>query len=204
MAFHGLVQDDAAMLPMNSTVVAIDKDKNSQYAVRWAADHLISSTQLIILVHVRPKNSQYQLPGSVDTVGAGSTDAEVQQLFVPYRGYCARKSILLKEVILEDVDVAKAIVDYISMNCITNAVVGASSRNALMKTFKKLDVPSSLTKSAPEFCSVYVIAKGKVLSVRSALRPLANTAAPPKLPASYGLLPQQLSADYAGLDEGAR
>ncbi|GAB2213841.1 hypothetical protein Droror1_Dr00018162 [Drosera rotundifolia] len=70
-------------------------------------------------------------------------------------------------------------------------------------TFKKFDVLSSLTKSAPDFCSVYVIAKGKVISVRSAQRPLANTAAPPKLTTSYGL-PHQLSTDHASLDGGAR
>ncbi|GAB2223593.1 hypothetical protein Droror1_Dr00017734 [Drosera rotundifolia] len=194
---------DDPVLPINSTIVAIDKDKNSQYAVRWAVDHLLTTTQLIILVHVRHKNFQYQVPGVVDVSSTGSTDADVQQLFMPYRGYCARKSIQLKEVILEDADVAKALVDYINSNCIANVVVGASSRNALLKTFKKFDVPSSMTKSAPDFCSVYVIAKGKVISVRSAQRPLANTAAPPKLTASFGL-PHQLSADHASLDGGAR
>ncbi|GAB2231195.1 hypothetical protein Droror1_Dr00027484 [Drosera rotundifolia] len=71
------------------------------------------------------------------------------------------------------------------------------------RTFKKFDVLSSLTKSAPDFCSVYVITKGKVISVRSAQRPLANTAAPPKLTDSYGL-PHQLSADHASLDGGVR
>ncbi|GMH12381.1 hypothetical protein Nepgr_014222 [Nepenthes gracilis] len=199
MAFH-CPQDDAA-LSMNSTAVAIDKDKNSLYAVRWTIDHLLTTTQIVILVHVRHKNPS---PVSGDSGGAVPAEADVQQLFVPYRGYCARKSVQLKEVILDDIDVAKALVDYITSNCITNIVVGASTRNALMKTFKKLDVASSLSKSAPDFCSVYVIAKGKVLSVRSAQRPVTNTAAPPKLLAPHGL-PHPLAADYTGLqDEGAR
>ena len=45
--------------PANSTVVAIDKDKNSHYAVRWAADHLFNmiNNPNMILVHVRLKSS---------------------------------------------------------------------------------------------------------------------------------------------------
>lgn len=37
--------------------------------------------------------------------------------------------------------------------------------------FKVTDIPSSVTKGAPDFCNVYVISKGKVQSQRSALRP---------------------------------
>nr|POE44844.1 hypothetical protein CFP56_75993 [Quercus suber] len=44
-------------------------------------------------------------------------------------------------------------------------------------------------KSAPNFCSVYVISKGKILSARTALRPMANTATPPKQFSSGGLPP---------------
>jgi hypothetical protein len=36
------------------------------------------------------------------------------------------------------------------------------------RTIWKLDVPTSVTKSAPTFCSVYVIAKGKISSFRPA------------------------------------
>lgn len=39
----------------------------------------------------------------------------------------------MKEVILDDSDVSKAILDYINKNCITNLVAGASQRNALTR-----------------------------------------------------------------------
>lgn len=132
--------------------------------------------------------------------GGGDGDYEKHQVFVPYRAYCARKSIKVKEVVLEESDVAKALVDYISSNSIANIVLGASSRNALVKTFKKPDIPNILTKSVPDFCSVYVIAKSKLLSVRSALRPVANTATPPKLP-SVPSLTHQLPAEYIHQDD---
>ena len=39
--------------------------------------------------------------------------------------------------------------------------------------FKGSSVPSSVSKGAPDFCSVYVISKGKVSSVRNSTRPAA-------------------------------
>ncbi|GAB2216578.1 hypothetical protein Droror1_Dr00024353, partial [Drosera rotundifolia] len=65
------------------------------------------------------------------------------------------------------------------------------------------DQDTFFSETVDNITGVYVIAKGKVISVRSAQRPLANTAAPPKLTASYGL-PHQLSANHASLDGGAR
>ncbi|KAL2896927.1 U-box domain-containing protein 52 [Bienertia sinuspersici] len=188
------ISEEMGGLPINSTAVAIDKDKHSQYAVKWAIDHLLTGNNFLILVHVKQKN-----PGGFDG-GMGGVEPDPQHMFIPYRGYCARKLVQVKEVVLEDSDVAKAILDYVNSNFITNIVIGASSRNALVKTFKKPDVPSHVTKFAPDFCSVYVIAKSKVLSVRSAQRPVANTPIPPKLPSSAGIT-HQLSADHASTDD---
>ncbi|OMO66986.1 hypothetical protein CCACVL1_20886 [Corchorus capsularis] len=161
---------DESNVPTNTTAVAIDRDKNSPHAVRWAIDHLVITNPLIILIHVRLKNQ-----------GEGESDYDINQLFIPFRGYCARKGIQMKEVVLEDIDVSKALLDYISKNLINAVVLGASTRNAISRKFKH-DIPTSLIKSAPEFCSVYVISKGKILTVRTAQRPVANTATPPRAP----------------------
>lgn len=42
-----------------STVIAIDKDKGSQYALKWAVDTLIGKGKNVTLLHVkvRPSNS---------------------------------------------------------------------------------------------------------------------------------------------------
>lgn len=42
-----------------ATVVAIDKDKGSQYALKWAIDNLIGRGKNVTLLHVkiRPSNS---------------------------------------------------------------------------------------------------------------------------------------------------
>lgn len=198
MVPHFRPDDSSTPPPFNSTAVAIDKDKNSPQAVRWAIDHLVISNPLIILIHVRHRSTLHQ--GGSD-IGESGDSHETKELFVPYRAYCARKGIQLKEVVLEDNDVPKALVDYITKTCINSIVVGASTRNALTRKLRGHDIPGSLMKSAPIFCSVYVISKGKIFSARTAPRPLANTLTPPKHPAPVGLPPAH---DHSVEENGAR
>ncbi|XP_010654498.1 U-box domain-containing protein 52 isoform X1 [Vitis vinifera] len=153
-----------------TTIIAIDKDKSSQYAVKWAVDNLLSKTSITTLIHVRSVNSQTQDVNMAPKGGRPPTETEMQQLFLPFRGFCARKGIEAKEVVLHDLDIASALVDYISNNSIGNIVVGASNRSVLTRKFRNPDVPTCLAKSAPESCAVYVISKGKIQSVRSAIR----------------------------------
>ncbi|KAK4719138.1 hypothetical protein R3W88_017476 [Solanum pinnatisectum] len=150
--------------------VAIDRDKNSQHAVRWAVDNLpVKKNGEILLIHVHLHNENLN---SQSTVASHSpTMAEMQQFFLPYRGICARKGIQAQEVILQDTDVAQALTEYISQKFITTIVFGGSTRNALTRAFKIQDVPSSLSRSVPEFCSIYAISRGKVLKLKSASQP---------------------------------
>ncbi|XVF48701.1 hypothetical protein PTKIN_Ptkin03bG0211000 [Pterospermum kingtungense] len=176
-------------VPANTTAVAIDKDKNSQHAVRWAIDHLVVANPFIILIHVRHKNQ-----------GDAESDPDIKQLFIPFRGYCARKAIQTKEVVLEDADISKAIVDYISKNLINNIVISAATKSGFSRKVKN-DISASLIKTAPEFCSVYVISKGKVLTVRKSQRSVSNTAMPPRAPSSG--IPPQIPQDQIE-DDGNR
>jgi hypothetical protein len=49
--------DDHTTPHIKSTAVAVDKDKNSPHAVRWAIDHLVISNPVILLIHVRHRSS---------------------------------------------------------------------------------------------------------------------------------------------------
>ncbi|PON41119.1 Phosphorylase kinase, gamma catalytic subunit [Parasponia andersonii] len=191
-------------------VVAIDKDKSSQYALKWTVDHLITRGQTITLLHIKNKTSSIPNPckilsfmlvqtvvvyengilsvfdmtlwcgavGSFISVNEVCEDvartykqqmeSQAKDLFLPFRCFCTRKDIKCSEVILEEGDISKAIMNYVAVNSIETLVLGAASRNSLVKRFKPTDVPSTVSKGAPEFCTVYVIAKGKISSVRSA------------------------------------
>lgn len=41
-----------------STAIAVDKDKNSPHAVRWAVENLVKKNASVYLVHVRNNTSQ--------------------------------------------------------------------------------------------------------------------------------------------------
>ncbi|KAJ4964120.1 hypothetical protein NE237_024059 [Protea cynaroides] len=162
--------------------VAIDKDKGSQFALKWAVDHLLTRGQTVILIHVNQRVSS--IPGPMgnhvaisdvkDNVALAyrsQLEAQTRELFLPFRCFCTRKDIQCNDVIIEDMDVAKAIIEYVSHSAIENLVIGASTRNAFLRRFKSTDIPASISKGAPDFCTVYVISKGKITSVRSASRP---------------------------------
>ncbi|OVA04469.1 Protein kinase domain [Macleaya cordata] len=149
---------------INATVaVAIDRDKSSQFALRWAVDNLPMKDKTVVLVHVRVKQ-HYQ---SNDGSGHGSTTSEtskdqsesdqMQQFFLPFRGFCARKGLLI--------------------------VLNLDNRNFM----RKPDVATVLTKLAPDFCGVYVISKLKATTTRSAIRPVPFHGAPPRQLLSVGL-----------------
>ncbi|KAK1309394.1 U-box domain-containing protein 34 [Acorus calamus] len=113
--------------------VAIDKDKGSQYALKWTVENLVVKGQTIMLVHI----------------------------------HC-------KDIVLEDNDIGKAIIEFVSQYAIEKLVVGAPSKNVFLRRFKSADVPTTVTKGAPDFCSVYVISKGKISCMRSAVRAAPN------------------------------
>ncbi|XP_024031652.1 U-box domain-containing protein 52 [Morus notabilis] len=158
--------------------VAIDRDKNSQNALIWAIDNLLQRGRTVILIHVEIKHVSHSSASNVCNYNAREEslvlckepDAQTKKLLLPFRCFCTRKDIQCKDIMLEDIDVAKALTEYVSQAAIENLVLGASARNGFLR-FKVTDIPSSVTKGAPDFCNVYVISKGKVQSQRSALRP---------------------------------
>ncbi|KAI3443464.1 hypothetical protein Pfo_000129 [Paulownia fortunei] len=174
--------------------VAIDKDKGSQAALKWAVDHLLGKGKSVTLLHVKQKNSSVPTPlgshvGFSDNDGKVPVDSQAKELFLPFRCFCTRKDIQVIEVVLEDTDIARALCDYVKNNLIENLVVGSTVKNGFVR-FKTVDIPGSVSKGAPEFCTVYVISKGKIASVRSASnslpkeapRPLQNASNPPPGP----------------------
>ncbi|KAI3986392.1 hypothetical protein MKX01_002237 [Papaver californicum] len=158
--------------------VAVDKDKSSQYALKWALDQLLDRGQTITLIHVKQKSAPIP-SGPNDVISPfkpnGTTNKEI---FLPFRCFCSRKEMKCHDVVLEEMDIGKAISEYVSHSGIDTLVLGAASRNSFLRTFKHTDVPTVVTKSAPDFCTVYVISKGKVSSVKTASRPAPSIARP--------------------------
>ncbi|XP_047312471.1 U-box domain-containing protein 34-like [Impatiens glandulifera] len=160
--------------------VAIDKDKGSQYGLKWAIDHVLSRGQTITLLHVKNRSSTIILISLfLERVVTQSDNQLAKELFLPYRAFCTRKDIKSNEIIIEDIDIAKALCEYVKQNFIGMLVMGAPSKNSFVRF--KSDIPTVVSKTAPEFCTVYIISKAKVASVRSATVPVPN---PPPRPSS--------------------
>ncbi|XP_074285379.1 U-box domain-containing protein 52-like isoform X2 [Silene latifolia] len=160
-----------------SVVVAIDKDKWSQFAIKWASEHLLTKNKSVTLVHVKLRQSLTPTPvgnaipfSDINEDVGQKNDAQTREVFLPFRCFLSRKHIKCQEVLLEDVDISKALIDYAFLNAVEIMVLGATSKGGLMRKFKGPDVATNVTKGAPDFCTVYVIQKGKVLSVRNATR----------------------------------
>ncbi|GAB2225485.1 hypothetical protein Droror1_Dr00006277 [Drosera rotundifolia] len=154
----------------NGTVaVAVDKDKSSQYALKWAIDNLLVKGSPVILVHVVNKSA----PSSDGSLGAASVakqlEKQTKDLFLTYRCFCTRKDIPCLDITLEDSDIVRALLDFLTFNAIENLVLGAP-KGGFMRKFKQVDVATSVSKAAPDFCCVYVISKGKMSSMHNASR----------------------------------
>ncbi|XP_016574247.2 uncharacterized protein LOC107871902 [Capsicum annuum] len=153
--------------PLNKLIaVAIDKDRGSQIALKWAVDNLLARGHTVILIHVKVKASGTNRLNQDATSNDGSEmtelDPQLKELFLPYRIFCTRKDIQCYAVVLEDADVVKAISEYISRTSIEVLILGAAA---------KVDIPGNVVKRVPNFCTVYSISKsGKVSFARSAVR----------------------------------
>ncbi|KAG5386724.1 hypothetical protein IGI04_038194 [Brassica rapa subsp. trilocularis] len=166
--------------------VAIDKDKSSQHALKWAVDHLLQRGQSVILVHVKlrpsPLNNASSLHASSAKMSQDSSlvcrdpEGASKEIFLPFRCFCTRKDIQCKDVLLEEYDVAKALVEYANQAAVEVLVVGSSNKGGFLRFNKPADVPGTITKTAPDFCTVYVISKGKISTMRSASRSAPNIA----------------------------
>ncbi|CAN8323647.1 unnamed protein product [Cochlearia groenlandica] len=176
-----------------NVTLAIDKDKECQNALKWTVENLLSRGQTLTLLHVKLKQSP-SIPSSGMTfthsfrlflisclfiglnqcflffVNEGSNSKklvdDMEELFLPFRCYCARKDIQCEDVIVEDFSSAKGILEYLQRNAIETLVLGVSKMN-ILRRFKAADISSTVMKRAPSFCTVYAISKGKISSMRA-------------------------------------
>ncbi|XP_063943325.1 U-box domain-containing protein 52 [Daucus carota subsp. sativus] len=161
--------------------IAIDRDKGSQGAMKWAVEYILSKGQNILLVHVKARSSNSatsvasskssQVSDFDDETGSASGDADCKDVFRPFRAFCTRKDINCHDVLLEDNDVSRGIVQYVTETAIEILVIGAGSKGGFFR-FNKKDIPGSVSKGIPDFCTIYVISKGKISSTRAASRPV--------------------------------
>ncbi|KAB5513665.1 hypothetical protein DKX38_027571 [Salix brachista] len=190
--------------------VAIDRDKSSQIALKWAIDNLLVKGQTVILIHVNLKSSL----SSHSSSPRMNQCVDSKDVFLPFRCFCTRKDISCKHVMLEDTDVAKALTEYVTQTLIETLIVGGSTKGGFLRMLKcddrhvkmanklcinnpnecfcvsvESDLAGSVSKGAPDFCTVYVISKGKIQSMRPASRHAPSTPLHNQLLSQNGTMP---------------
>uniref|UniRef100_A0ACD5TCW9 Uncharacterized protein n=1 Tax=Avena sativa TaxID=4498 RepID=A0ACD5TCW9_AVESA len=176
---------DSGAESSGKAAVAVDGDKSSQHALKWAADHVLARAQSFFLLHVRHKPSslnpaagkQFSTSHVQEDIAASllaQMDLQTKEMMLPFQCFCSRRGLQCREIILDGADASKAIVDFVVQNNVDKIVLGAASRNAFTRTMWKMDVATSVTRYAPNFCSVYVIAKGKLSTFRPATQAIEN------------------------------
>ncbi|CAN1820169.1 U-box domain-containing protein 34 [Linum perenne] len=137
--------------------VAIDKDKTSQAALKWAIDTILQRGSTVFLIHVKLKpqssSSAPRVNQVVDANGESpllckNPDPVTREMFLPFRCFCTRKDIQCQDIVLEDSDIAKALIEFSTQMFIETLVMGATSKGGFLSLF----IPDSGSRTYQQSC----------------------------------------------------
>ncbi|CAN6700676.1 unnamed protein product [Malus baccata var. baccata] len=142
-----------------SVAVAIDKDKGSEHAIKWAVDHLLARGQPLTLLHVDQTSSP-----------EGSDPQQTQGLFLSFRSFCSKKNIKCNEVVIKDTDIPNAIIGYVMVNTIEILVLGTPSKSGIFR--------SPFARGRPSMDKSYELSPETDISFVSSGRPSIDRMSP--------------------------
>ncbi|CAN8251994.1 unnamed protein product [Cochlearia groenlandica] len=161
--------------PSSTIAVAINGKKKSKYVVFWALEKFIpDGFSDFKLLYVRPPVTYIPTPmGNAisitelrdDVVSAykQEVDWHTNELLHPYKKMFERRKVRVEIMVLESHQPIAAIAEEIARTGITKLVIGVSLRGFFSR---KIDMSSMIATAVPRFCTVYVVSKGKLASVR--------------------------------------
>ncbi|XP_033513301.2 U-box domain-containing protein 35-like [Nicotiana tomentosiformis] len=162
--------------PTSSVVaIAISGNKNSKYVVKWALDKFVPEGETrFMLLHVRPEITAVPTPmGNLipiaqvreDVADAFRKEVELQasEKLLPYKTMFIRRKVQVGVVQIESNDVVNAIAGVVSKCSINKLVIGTSTPGLFSRG---RNLSASISETAPTFCTVYAVSKGKLSSVR--------------------------------------
>ncbi|CAO2838760.1 unnamed protein product [Amaranthus hypochondriacus] len=165
--------------------VAISGSRKSKYILKWALDKFLPEGNVTFkLLYVYPKITVVPTPMGTwlpvaqvrEDVVAGyrnETEWKKQKKLLPYQKNLKAQKIKADIVLLESDDVAMALSLETAKQAIRHLVIGVSNTGIFsMKNLTQLvrgeDLSQVISENAPSFCSVYVVADGKLQQVRPA------------------------------------
>ncbi|XP_010555606.1 PREDICTED: U-box domain-containing protein 35 isoform X2 [Tarenaya hassleriana] len=163
--------------PTSLTIaLALSGSKKSKNVVLWAIEKFASQQGNVDfrLIHVHPKITSVPTPmGNAIPISEVRDDVaaayrqevkwQAMEMIKPFEKICERKKVAAEIVMLEADDVAAALAEEINRHLVNRLVIGGSSRSFFSR---KIDLCSTISSTVPSFCTVYVVSKGKLSSVR--------------------------------------
>ncbi|KAG9452209.1 hypothetical protein H6P81_005113 [Aristolochia fimbriata] len=176
MEIYSVVEEDVSSIL--SVAVAVNGSRNSKFALKWALDKFVPEGRILFkILHVRPKITSVPTPmgnfipiSSVRDEVAAAYRKEVEwqtnSMLLPFKQMCTQRQVEAEAVVIEANDVAAAISDEVINFSITTLVIGAPSHNIFTRKFRGREIASRISECIPHFCTLYVISKGKLCSVK--------------------------------------
>ncbi|XP_042507423.1 U-box domain-containing protein 35-like [Macadamia integrifolia] len=160
-----------------TVAVAICGSRQCKWVLRWALENFIPEGKILFkLLHVRPKISTIPSPlGNLplarvrEDVAAGykkEVERKTSELLLPYKQMCAKRKVQVDVMVIEADDVARAVSGEVAKFTISKLVIGASSHSLFSRKLKGQTLSSRISECTPNFCTVYVVSKGNLKSVR--------------------------------------
>ncbi|ESQ31779.1 hypothetical protein EUTSA_v10005349mg [Eutrema salsugineum] len=161
--------------PSPAVAVAINGKKKSKYVAFWALEKFIpEGFSDFKLLYVRPPVTYIPTPmGNAisitelrdDVVSAykQEVDWNANEMLRPYKKMFERRKVRVEILVLESHEPVAAIAEEIAGTGVTKLVIGMSLRGFFSR---KIDMSSMIATAVPRFCTVYVVSKGKLASVR--------------------------------------
>ncbi|KAL0718306.1 hypothetical protein Bca4012_067628 [Brassica carinata] len=155
--------------------VAINGKKKSKYPISWALDKFIpDGFSDFKLLYIRPPITHIPTPmgndvmitelrDNVVSAYLKEVDRKTNEMLLPYKKMFERRKVQVEILVLESEETAEDIGEEIARTGITKLVIGMSLRGFFSR---KIDMSSMIATAVPRFCTVFVISKGRLASMR--------------------------------------
>ncbi|KAK4740673.1 hypothetical protein SAY87_024261 [Trapa incisa] len=164
--------------PPMTVGIAIDGKVKCKYLVRWALEKFIHEGVVSFkLLHVYPRimgvptpmgNSIPMSQVREDVALAYRKDVEWEktEMLLPFKKIITGKKMQAELLLIESDDIASAVAKEVKNLTISKLVIGAASVGMFSRKVKKHSLTSRISDLTPSFCTVYVVSKGKLSSIR--------------------------------------
>ncbi|CAF2071600.1 unnamed protein product [Brassica napus] len=161
--------------PSHTIFVALSESRKNKNVVTWALEKFAPEANVgFKLLHIHPRITSVPTPmGNTipisevrdDVVAAYRQEVlwQAEDVLKPYKKMFERRKVAVEVHVIESDNVAAAIAEVVTRNSIERLVIGGSSRSFFSR---RADMCSAISALVPNFCTVYVVSKGKLSCVR--------------------------------------